>query len=76
MEAVAGAFAALSEALVFLNHFKDLSDPRQPGKVIYPLDEVLLLCLACGAGPSRDIRRYSPVRGKEARSSAAVSAVS
>jgi hypothetical protein len=28
-----------------LNHFKDLPDPRQPGKVIYPLDEVLLLCL-------------------------------
>src|SRR5580700_3620289 len=50
MEAVAGAFAALSEALVFLNHFKDLSDPRQPGKVIYPLDEVLLLCLLAVLG--------------------------
>jgi predicted transposase YbfD/YdcC len=45
MEAVAGGFAALSETVVFLNHFKDLPDPRQPGKVIYPLDEVLLLCL-------------------------------
>jgi DDE_Tnp_1-associated len=45
MEATAGVFAALSEAVVFLNHFKDLPDPRQPGKVIYPLDEVLLLCL-------------------------------
>jgi hypothetical protein len=45
MEAVAAAFAALGEALVFLNHFKGLPDPRQPGKVIYPLDEVLLLCL-------------------------------
>ena len=50
MEGVAGAFAALSEALVFLNHFKDLSDPRQPGKVIYPLDEVLLLCLLAVLG--------------------------
>src|SRR6266853_2443079 len=45
MELAAGAFATLSEAVVFLSHFKDLPDPRQPGKVIYPLDEVLLLCL-------------------------------
>jgi len=45
MELAAGAFAALSEAVVFLSHFKDLPDPRQAGKVIYPLDEVLLLCL-------------------------------
>ena len=28
-----------------MNHFKDLPDPRQAGKVIYPLGEVLLLCL-------------------------------
>jgi hypothetical protein len=41
----AGAFAALTETVIFLNHFKDLPDPRQPGKVIYPLDEVLVLCL-------------------------------
>ena len=45
METAAGAFAALSETVVFLNHFRNLPDPRQPGKVIYPLDEVLLLCL-------------------------------
>lgn len=45
MGTAAGVFAALSEAVVFLNHFKDLPDPRQRGKVIYPLDEVLLLCL-------------------------------
>jgi predicted transposase YbfD/YdcC len=37
-----GAFA---ETVVFLGHFKDLQDPRQQGKVTYPLDEVLLLCL-------------------------------
>src|ERR1700720_3652205 len=61
MEAVAGAFAALSEALVFLNHFKDLSDPRQPGKVVYPLDEVLLFCLLAvlgGAETFVDIARF------------------
>jgi len=45
MEMAAEGFGALSEAVVFLNHFKDLPDPRQPGKVIYPLAEVLLLCL-------------------------------
>jgi predicted transposase YbfD/YdcC len=36
---------ALSESIVFLAYFKDLSDPRQQGKVVYPLKEVLLLCL-------------------------------
>jgi predicted transposase YbfD/YdcC len=45
MEPAAGTLAALGEAVVFLNHFKDLPDPRQAGKVVYPLDEVLLLCL-------------------------------
>jgi predicted transposase YbfD/YdcC len=37
--------AALAEAVVFLSYFKDLKDPRQQGKVSYPLDEILLLCL-------------------------------
>ena len=50
MEVAAGAFAAVSETVVFLNHFKDLPDPRQPGKVIYPLTEVLLLCLLAVLG--------------------------
>src|ERR1700693_5925235 len=50
MEASVGAFAAVSEAVVFLNHFKGLPDPRQPGKVIYPLAEVLLLCLLAVLG--------------------------
>src|SRR5258706_8953051 len=61
MELAAGAFAALSEAVVFLSHFKDLPDPRQPGKVIYPLAEVLLLCLLAvlaGAESFVDIARF------------------
>jgi len=37
-----GAFA---ESVVFLAHFNGLPDPRQRGKVKYPLPEVLLLCL-------------------------------
>lgn len=36
---------ALVESIVFLHHFKDLRDPRQLIKVIYPLDEILLLSL-------------------------------
>lgn len=36
---------ALFEATVFLSHFNDLPDPRQAVKVVYPLDEVLLLSL-------------------------------
>jgi predicted transposase YbfD/YdcC len=36
---------AFDETVVFLSYFKDLQDPRQPGKVTYPLAEVLLLCL-------------------------------
>jgi hypothetical protein len=45
MEKVAGASKAIEETTVFLSYFKDLPDPRQPGKVVYPLPEVLLLCL-------------------------------
>jgi predicted transposase YbfD/YdcC len=37
--------AIFNETVVFLSYFKDLEDPRQQGKVTYPLDEILLLCL-------------------------------
>ena len=29
----------------FLKSFADLEDPRQQAKVLYPLEEILLLCL-------------------------------
>src|SRR5450755_414988 len=45
MEGVAEEFEAKAEAIVFLDHFRELPDPRQRGKVLYPLDEILLLCL-------------------------------
>ena len=45
MAAAAADFAAFDETVVFLGHFHDLKDPRQPGKVDYPLEEILLLCL-------------------------------
>jgi predicted transposase YbfD/YdcC len=45
MESGAADCGALNESVVFLEHFSGLDDPRQPGKVIYLLNEVLLLCL-------------------------------
>ena len=61
MERTAGDTGALGEAIVFLDYFKDLPDPRQRGKVIYPLDEVLLLCLLAvlaGSEAITDIARF------------------
>jgi len=52
---------ALSEAVVFLEHFQELSDPRQLSKVVYPLEEVLLLSLLgvlAGAEAFTDIARF------------------
>jgi predicted transposase YbfD/YdcC len=52
---------ALFEAVVFLNHFNDLPDPRQRGKVTYPLEEVLLLALLAvlaGAESFVEIARF------------------
>jgi hypothetical protein len=51
---------ALAEAIVFLHHFKAMPDPRQRGKVMYPLEEVLLLALLAvlaGAESFVDIAR-------------------
>jgi predicted transposase YbfD/YdcC len=61
MDGVAPDGEAVAEAVVFLSHFKDLPDPRQRGKVIYPLAEVLLLCLLAvlaGAETITDIARF------------------
>jgi predicted transposase YbfD/YdcC len=52
---------ALGEAVVFVCHFRDLPDPRQAGKVLYPLEEILLLCLLAvlaGAETFVDIARF------------------
>src|SRR5437764_8158135 len=54
-------FATIGETTVFLHYFKDLPDPRQRGKVMYPLDEVLLLCLLAvlaGSEAITDIARF------------------
>jgi predicted transposase YbfD/YdcC len=52
---------ALFEATAFLGYFNDLPDTRQRGKVVYPLDEVLLLSLLAvlaGAETFTDIARF------------------
>lgn len=52
---------AFDEAVVFLGYFNDLPDPRQRGKVTYPLDEVLLLALLAvlaGAETFVEIARF------------------
>ena len=45
MDDVATECAAFAETVVFLSYFEDMQDPRQSGKITYPLDEILLLCL-------------------------------
>ena len=48
-------------ATVFLGHFKELPDPRQAVKVVYPLDEARLLSLLAvlaGVEAFTDIARF------------------
>jgi predicted transposase YbfD/YdcC len=55
------AETAVFETTVFLSYFKDMPDPRQRGKVLYRLDEVLLLALLAtlaGAEGFTDIARF------------------
>lgn len=61
MDGSAQSDGEVFEATVFLSHFRDLPDNRQAGKVIYPLDEVLLLALLAtlaGAEAFTDIARF------------------
>ena len=61
MEQAGSELTAFDKTVVFLDYFKVLPDPRQAGKVIYPLPEVLLLCLLAvlaGAETFVDIARF------------------
>jgi predicted transposase YbfD/YdcC len=61
MEDEAADSGAFGEAVAFLAHFRDMPDPGQRGKVTYPLEEVLLLCLLAvlaGAETFVDIARF------------------
>jgi hypothetical protein len=54
------------ESIVFFKYFHHLPVHRQEGRVIYSLDEVLLLSLTRGVGGSGDFPGYCPVWLKEA----------
>lgn len=61
MEGIHADRTALAETTVFLSYFTDMPDRRQPGKVIYRLDEILLLCLLAvlaGAEAFTNIARF------------------
>lgn len=61
MADTAAGGTVFDETVVFLSHFKDLKDPRQQGKVAYPLAEILLLCLLAvlaGADTITDIALF------------------
>ena len=61
MDFLTPVVAAGFETTVFLDHFKDMPDRRQPGKVAYRLDEVLLLALLsilAGAEGFTDMARF------------------
>ena len=65
MDSSAEEIGALYEAVVFLSYFKDLPDIRQSGKVKYPLDEILLLCLlavVAGSETITDIARFGRLK--------------
>ena len=61
MDAGSADGEAIAEAVMFLSHFRGLPDYRQCAKVMYPLEEVLLLCLLAvlaGAETITDIARF------------------
>lgn len=61
MSETAAESGALSEAVVFLDYYRDFPDRRQAGKVMYPLEEVVLLSLLAvlaGAETFVDIARF------------------
>jgi hypothetical protein len=65
VESSADETGALCETVVFLDYFKDLPDARQSGKVKYPLDEILLLCLhavVAGAEAITDIAKFGRLK--------------
>jgi hypothetical protein len=65
METAAGGQGAFGEVVVFLSHFKALEKHARAGKVSYPFDEILLLCLparGAGRGENLDIARLGSTR--------------
>jgi hypothetical protein len=44
---MAGGMVEVAQSVAFLDYFSDLADPRQAGKALYPLDEIMFMLL-CG----------------------------
>ncbi len=66
MEPLEAALAASFETAAFLDHFNDLQDHRQSGKVTYPLDEIAAF-VCCGLGGGGGFHRHRALRREEAR---------
>jgi hypothetical protein len=58
MDANGRDFEALVETTAYLVNFKYMRDHRLAGKVVYPLDEILLLSVPAGAEAFTDIARF------------------
>lgn len=68
-------FGLIAETASFLCCFSSLPDSRQAGKIVYPLNEVLLLSLLAVLAGGGEFRRDGAVRRKEAEIAAPVSAL-
>ncbi len=53
--------AVLAETTILLQYFRNMPDARQPGEVIRPLDEILLLCLLAAQKVSLLLAKASDV---------------
>ena len=69
--ALTQADEVFDQVVEWLEHFEALDAPRQSGKVMYPLDEMLLLALVgVLAGAEGWVEVAAGVRPQEARSAA------
>ena len=66
---------AYDQVVVWLEHFEDLDDPRQSGKVAYLLNEMLLQCLLAVLAGADSWLEIALVRQAQARLPSAVRGV-
>ena len=65
METLDAAVGTIFETTVFLDHFSDLPDRRQAGKVTYPLDEILLLSLLAVLAGAEGVGQQPVAHGRD-----------
>ena len=71
MECGAANFAARAGTTVFLSYFKHPPDRRQLGKVVYPLEEILLFRLLAVLARRGKLRRHRPGSARRSATSCA-----